>query len=179
MKAIPIFPLAALMLAAACGGSPTAPTPTTGGWLGRGLRDFTEALFLSDGPLSSGHEGQPSSVGFMGGFPVGSQITVRFLNTINEDQRNGIRDLTGVCNEKLGGELGDGAIPCSMGLTFTYSETSDRGPILDAIQGGPNPLRMKSGFTTPRRGQEGTGRRQGDVGGVVLSPSITTRLGLV
>ena len=30
MKAIPIFPLAALMLAAACGGSPTAPAPTTG-----------------------------------------------------------------------------------------------------------------------------------------------------
>ena len=127
MKAIPIFPLATLMLAAACGGSPTAPTPTTGGWLGRGLRDFTEALFLSDGPLSLG---QPS--GFMGGFPVGSQITVRFLNTINEDQRNGIWDLTGVCD-------GDGAIPCAMGLTFTYSETSDRGPILDALQGGPRP----------------------------------------
>ncbi len=123
MKAIPIFPLAALMLAAACGGDSGSPT----GPLSLRPRNFIEALFLSDGPLSVG---QPS--GFMGGFPVGSQITVRFLNTINEDQRNGIRDLTGVCD-------GDGAIPCAMGLTFTYSETSDRGRIEDALQGGPRP----------------------------------------
>ena len=133
------LPLLALLvtLAAACGGdggSPTAPTPTTGGALGRGLRDFIEALFLSDGPLSLG---QPS--GFMGGFPVGSQITVRFLNTVNEDQRNGVRDLTGGCVEKLGGVLGDLAIPCAMGLTFTYSETSDRERMEDALQGGPRP----------------------------------------
>ena len=123
------LPLLALLvtLAAACGGdggSPTAPTPTTGGPLSLGLRDFIEALFLSDGPLSLG---QPS--GFMGGFPVGSQITVRFLNTGDPLWREVVRDLTGGCDR-------DGAIPCTMGLTFTYSETSDRERIQDALQGG-------------------------------------------
>ena len=135
MKAIPIFPLAALMLAAACGGSPTA---TTGSPLSWGLRDFIEALFLGDGPLSVG---QPS--GFMGGFPVGSQITVTFLNTVNEDQRRGVQELTAACGiitvaRDPGGLYG--AIPCSMGLTFTYSETSDRERMEDALlQGGPKP----------------------------------------
>ncbi len=124
MKAIPIFPLAALMLAAACGGdggSPTAPTIDR-----RALRAFIEALFLGDGPLSVG----PPS-GFMGGFPFGSQITVQFLNTVDPLWREAVRDLTGGCDEE--------AIPCAMGLTFTYSETSDRERILDAIQGGPRP----------------------------------------
>ena len=33
-----------------------------------------------------------------------------------------------------------GAIPCSMGLTFTYLETSDRERMEDALlQGGPEP----------------------------------------
>ncbi len=96
------------------------------------LRAFIEALFLGDGPLSLG----PPS-GFMGGFPFGSQITVTFLNTVDPHWREVVRDLLTVCAEK--DFRGDGAIPCAMGLTFTYSETSDRGPILDAIQGGPRP----------------------------------------
>ena len=41
MKAIPIFPLAALMLAAACGGDSGSPT----GPLSLGPRNFIEALF--------------------------------------------------------------------------------------------------------------------------------------
>ena len=100
------------------------------------LRDFTEALFLGDGPLSVG---PPSD--FMGGFPFGSQITVRFLNTVDPEWREAVRDLTGGCDEKtfLGGLLGDEAIPCAMGLTFTYSETSDRMRMEDAIQGGLRP----------------------------------------
>ncbi len=144
MKAIPIFPLAALMLAAACGGdggSPTAPTPTTGSplsWGPRDLIDLIEALFLSDGPLSLG---QPS--GFMSGFPVGSQITVRFLNTVNPSLlglwREAVQDLTGGCAEQDSRSDGDRDIPCAMGLTFTYSETSDRARIQDALQGGPRP----------------------------------------
>ena len=127
------LPLLALLvtLAAACGGdggSPTAPTPTTGGLVSNPVvRNFIEALFLSDGPLSLG----PPS-GFMGGFPVGSQITVRFLNTVDPEWREAIRDLTAGCD-------GDGAIPCAMGLTFTYSETSDRERMEDALQGGPRP----------------------------------------
>ena len=59
MKAIPICPLAALMLAAACGGDSGSPT----GPLSLRPRNFIEALFLSDGPLS---DGPPS--GFMSGF---------------------------------------------------------------------------------------------------------------
>ena len=98
------------------------------------LRAFIEALFLGDGPLSVG----PPS-GFMGGFPFGSQITVRFLNTVGPEWREAVRDLTGGCDEKLGGLPGDEAIPCAMGLTFTYSETSDRERMEDAIQGGPRP----------------------------------------
>ncbi len=134
------LPLLALLvtLAAACGGSPTAPTPTTGGALGRGLGDFIEALFLSDGPLSLG----PPS-GFMGGFPVGSQITVRFLNTVDpsllELWRESIQDLTGGCAEQDSRSDGNRDIPCAMGLTFTYSETSDRERMEDALQGGPRP----------------------------------------
>ena len=131
MKAIPIFPLAALMLAAACGGDGGSPT----GPLSIGPRGFIEALFLGDGPLSLG----PPS-GFMGGFPVGSQITVTFLNTVNEDQRGGVQELTAACGmitvaRDPGALLG--AIPCSMGLTFTYLETSDRERMEDALlQGG-------------------------------------------
>ncbi len=220
MKAIPTVPLGALMLAAACGGSPTAPTQApsappapalfavtkpglngntvTFNWdagqtpaflveighqpgasdvavievdqptltwdapargvdveyfvrvrgkndVGIGppsnevrvqsldVRDFIEALFLSDGPLSVG---QP--IGFMGGFPVGSQITVRFLNTVQEFQHFEVRELTRGCSEKIV-PPGFSRIPCAMGLTFTYSETSDRERILDALQGGPRP----------------------------------------
>ena len=132
MKAIPIFPLAALMLAAACGGDSGSPT----GPLSLRPRNFIEALFLSDGPLS---DGPPS--GFMSGFPVGSQITVTFLNTVNEDQRRGVQDLTGGCAEQDSRSDGDRDIPCTMGLTFTYSETSDRERMEDALlQGGPRPL---------------------------------------
>ena len=98
------------------------------------LSDFTEALFLGDGPLSVG----PPS-GFMGGFPFGSQITVRFLNTVDPEWREVVRDLTGGCDAILLGLLGDEAIPCAMGLTFTYSETSDRERMEDALQGGPRP----------------------------------------
>ncbi len=134
MKAIPIFPLAALMLAAACGGDSGSPT----GPLSLRPRNFIEALFLSDGPLSLG---EPS--GFMGGFPVGSQITVTFLNTVNEDQRSGVRDITADCGMvTVARDPGSllGAIPCSMGLTFTYLETSDRERMEDALlQGGPEP----------------------------------------
>ena len=132
------LPLLALLvtLAAACGedgGSPTAPTPTTGGTLSpRG--DFIEALFLSDGLFSLG---QP--VGFMGGFPVGSHITVRFLNTVHPVFRDAVRDLTGGCAELDSRSDLDRDIPCAMGLTFTYSETSDRARIEDALQGGPRP----------------------------------------
>ena len=139
-KKLPLLVLL-VTLAAACGGdggSPTAPTPTTGRPLDLRLRDFIEALFLSDGPLSLG---QPSD--FMGGFPVGSHITVRFLNTVDpfflKVWRDAIRDLTGRCDEELGGLSSDGAIPCAMGLTFTYSETSDRERMEDALQGGPRP----------------------------------------
>ena len=138
------LPLLALLvtLAAACGGdggSPTAPTPTTGSPLSwGGLRDFIEALFLSDGPLSVG----PPS-GFMGGFPVGSQITVLFLNTVDpsllELWREAIQDLTGGCAEQASRSDFDRDIPCAMGLTFTYSETSDRARMEDALQGGPRP----------------------------------------
>ncbi len=131
MKAIPIFPLAALMLAAACGGDSGSPT----GPLSLGPRNFIEALFLSDGPLSLG----PPS-GFMGGFPVGSHITVTFLNTVAPLWRQAVRDLTERCDETLDGVRGDEAIPCAMGLTFTYSETSDRQRMEDALQeGGPRP----------------------------------------
>ncbi len=130
------LPLLALLvtLAAACGGSPTAPTPTTGGPLSLRLGDFIEALFLSDGPLSLG---QPSA--FMAGFLVGSQITVRFLNTVDPEFRESVQNLTGGCAE-LDSRSDDARdIPCAMGLTFTYSETSDRARIQDALQGGPRP----------------------------------------
>ncbi len=133
------LPLLALLvtLAAACGedgGSPTAPTPTTGSPLSWGLRDFIEALFLGDGLLSVG----PPS-GFMAGFPVGSQITVRFLNTVDPELRESIQDLTGGCAEQDSRSDFDRDIPCAMGLTFTFSETSDRARIQDAVQGGPRP----------------------------------------
>ncbi len=133
------LPLLALLvtLAAACGGdggSPTAPSPTTGSPLSWGLRDFIEALFLGDGLLSVG----PPS-GFMAGFPVGSQITVRFLNTVDPELRESIQDLTGGCAEQDSRSDFDRDIPCAMGLTFTFSETSDRARIQDALQGGPRP----------------------------------------
>ena len=178
MKAIPIFPLAALMLAAACGGDSGSPT----GPLSLGPRNFIEALFLSDGPLSVG---PPSD--FMAGFPVGSQITVTFLNTVNEDQRSGVRDITASCGmitvaRDPGALLG--AIPCSMGLTFTYSETSDRERMEDALlQGGPKPPKnevwvYQTDGACPVRG-EGEHAVLGQPGGVTVSPRITTRLGLV
>ncbi len=75
----------------------------------------------------------------MRGFPVGSQITVRFLNTVDPSLlglwREAIQDLTGRCDR----DVESGAIPCAMGLTFTYSETSDRARMEDALQGGPRP----------------------------------------
>ena len=141
---------------------------------GLDLSDFTEALLLGDGPLSVG----PPS-GFMGGFPFGSQITVRFLNTVDPEWREVVRDLTGGCDGKIGGLLSDGPIPCAMGLTFTYSETSDRERMEDAIQGGLDPLRMKSGFTTHPRRRGVMDQPPGDVRGVAVSPRSTTRLGLL
>ncbi len=163
MKAIPIFPLAALMLAAACGGddgSPTAPTLDR-----RVLRAFIEALFLGDGPLSVG----PPS-GFMGGFPFGSQITVRFLNTVDPEWREVVRELlTRDCAEKEVPPGGDEAIPCAMGLTFTYSETSDRERMEDAIQGGPRPPQNEVWVYYTDEGCTGV---------VPVPPTCTTRLGL-
>ena len=82
----------------------------------------------------------------MAGFPVGSQITVRFLHTVDPEWREAIRDLTAGCDEKLGGLPGDGAIPCAMGLTFTYLETSDRERMEDALQGGPRPPKNEVWF---------------------------------
>ena len=71
--------------------------------------------FLSDGPLSLG---QPS--GFMAGFLVGSQITVRFLNTVDPEFRESVQNLTGGCAE-LDSRSDDARdIPCAMGLTFTW-----------------------------------------------------------
>ena len=96
------------------------------------VREIIEALFLSDGPFAVG-----SPVAVMGGFPVGSHITVRFLNTVSRLQRDEVQQLTGICGVTVPGF--ESAIPCAMGLTFTYSETSDRERIEDAIQGGPRP----------------------------------------
>ncbi len=115
-----------------CPGTPPAHGCYVGKVQDLDLRAFIEAQFLGDGPLSVG----PPS-GFMGGFPFGSQVTVRFLNTVDPEWREVVRDLTGGCNEEF--DFANEAIPCAMGLTFTYSETSDRERMEDAIQGGPRP----------------------------------------